>query len=177
MKPLDLVSLIIVGFTLYLGYCFFDLKFVRPLDVTVGNIVIEADSSGKQRYISTFREIYVSPGDSIHVEYNTNRIKTGQLIIDRVFTDPQEKEYVLSTTKKEISQELLGKTSVISSYKIPRHIDYGCGAKLFSRSIFITSYNALSEAFPQTISGPKIPVCVIKEADLEKYIFHENPRF
>lgn len=172
---LDLINCIIILFSLYLCFCFYDLKFVKPIEVDVQSITIEDNNSGLQRYTTKLKEIFVSPGDNVYVEYSANRIKTGTLTIDRIFKDHNDKEFVLSTTTKEISDELLGQTNTISTYRIPKIAELGCGGHIYSRSIFTTSYNILTEYFPQPVSGPKISVCVVKDAELRKYIFHNKP--
>lgn len=161
------ISTICLGLVIvYFAWCFID-TLADPIDTEVTNVTIEHGyNTGKIKssYLNENSSVklvdlsfYVKPGDTIHVEFTSNRKRNGEMRVDRIFSI-KNREYVTYSINRIIGVNEEFKT--VAEYKIPLFIKSGCDAAVFSRGWFEPSYNIIASIRPIILETPKIKICV-----------------
>lgn len=169
---IDISTVIVVLSVIYLTFCVFD--YIQPPARTgieyvfiekgyntgiIKHSVDNSDDPYNKEKIHAIN-LMIDPGDTVHVGFKIERLKTADVWIDRIFISGGNQKYHVNSVSRNLNDSNLGERRITADYKIPLFLKEGCGAYIFSRNSYEYAYNLISLIKPIVYETPKINLCV-----------------
>lgn len=170
---MDFLSTVMIGMALLIGVWVADASR-DPSSSVIKSYWIETGGENRKIKIDdtayTGQMININQGDIIHVVYEVNRKRRGEVTNERYFydgnsSDPRETQ--LSSMIRKIDATRLKNQRAETEFRVPLNAKLGCNAFVYSKNNYVFALNPITQMKNPVHTTQKIQLCIFPNTPIK----------